>query len=276
MADFSESKSYPTSTYPIHAKQTSGLFARVEPMLTPSKLITRYLKGIPLVFNDGSKLSNEDLKDRINMAMNEFEALTGLFISPVVIKQKFPYDRNLYRHYMHFKAERSPMISLFNLSIVSADQNEIFNIPLEWIETARFAHGQVNVIPLLSTYVSGGFAASGSAGIALLSILENSFHFVPSFWEMEYTTSLCTKDGKVPSIVNQIAGMIAAIDILSEKAADNPDTSVSISRDGISQARSGPGAAKYKARIEDLEAKKDKLIEKLKGMFSRKYFVGNF
>jgi hypothetical protein len=276
MADFSESKSYPTSTYPIHAKEASGLFSRIEPMLTPSKLISRYLKGIPLVFNDGSELKTDELKDRINMAQNIFEAETGLMISPVVMQQKVPFDRQLYKHYMHVKAEKSPIVSLFDFSIVSADQVEIFHIPIEWVEAARFSAGQINVIPLLSTYVSGGTAASGSAGIALLSILENSFHFVPSFWQITYSTGLCSKDGKIPSVVNQIVGMIAAIDILSEKAADNPDTSVSISRDGISQARSGPGAAKYKARIDDLEKKKNLLIQKLKGLFSRKYFVGNF
>jgi hypothetical protein len=276
MANFSDSKKYPTSTYPVHAKEASDLFSRIEPTLTPKKLISRYLKGINLTFKDDSTLETEDLKDRINMAMNEFEELTGLLISPTIIKQKFPYDRNLYRSYIHCKTEKSPIVSLFKFSITSADQNDIFNLPLEWIETARFAHGQINVIPLLTNYTAQGYAASGSAGIALLSILENSFHFVPAFWDVEYSTGLCTKDGKVPSVVNQIVGMIAAIDILGEKAADDADTSVSISRDGISQSRSGPGAAKYAARIEQLEEKKKELIKKLKGRFSRKYFVGNF
>jgi len=276
MADFSDSKDYGTAIYPVHAKEASDLFSRIEPILVPKKLISRYLKGINLNFKDGSTLDSEDLKDRINMAMNEFEELTGILVSPTVIKQKVPYDRALYRQYMHVKSEKAPIMSLFSFRIVSAGGDEIFEIPIEWIEAAGFSYGQINVIPLLQSYTSMGVAAQGSGGIALLSILENSFHFVPRFWEIEYTTGLCNKDGRLPSIVNQVVGMIAAIEILSEKAADDADTSVSISRDGVSQSRSGPGAAKYQARIDKLEEKKDKLIEKLKGRFSRKYFVGNF
>ena len=275
MADFEDSKKYGTSTYPVHAKETSGIFKRVEPMLTPEKLISRFLKGIPLTFRDGSTLDSEELKDRINLAANEFEVLTGLSVSREVFKQKFPFDRRLYQHYMHFRTEHTPIISLERMSIQSADDQNIFNIPQEWIETSRFAYGQVNVIPLLSTYVSGGAAASGSAGIALLSILENAYHFVPAFWELEYTSGVCAKDGTVPMVVNQLIGAIAAIEILSEKAADDANTSVQISQDGISQMTSSPGAAKYQARIDKLEEKKEKLIAKLKGIFARKYFIGN-
>ena len=277
MADFSDSKKYPTATYPIHAKETSGLMTRVEPMLTPAKLKSRFLKGIPLTFNDGTELGTAELKDRIMLAMNEFEVLTGLILTREEFMQKLPYDRSLYRHYMHLRVERSPIISVERVSIVSADNENIFDIPIEWVEAARFHAGQINVIPLLSTFVSGGnFAASGSAGIALLSILENSFFFVPSFWQVEYSTGLCNKAGQVPVVANQLVGAIAAIEILSEKAADDADTSVSINRDGIGQSRSNPGAAKYNARIEKLEEKKKELVQKLKGIFKRKYFVGNF
>jgi len=276
MADFTDNKSYGTAVYPIHANDTSGIFKRCEPLLTPEKLKSRYLKGINLVYNDGSTLTSEEMKDRINLAANDLEALIGVTITRESFKQKFPYDRNLYRHYIHMKTEHKPVVSVESMIISSANGDNIFEIPIEWVELARAQFGQINTIPLLASYIGGSNrAATGEAGIALLSILENRFYFVPCFWEIEYTSGLTTKSGQVPVIVNNLIGLIAAIDIISEKAADEAYTSQSISQDNISQTTSSPGAAKYAARIEQLEAKKDKMIEKVKGIFSNKYFIGN-
>jgi len=276
MADFTDNKSYQTGQYPIHIEESSGIFRRCEPLLTGVLLISRYLKGINLTYRDGSELDSEDLKDRINLAANDLEAMIGVTITREKFKQKFPYDRSLYKHYMHFKTEHRPVVSIESMRIVSANGENIFDLPIEWIEAARFAYGQINVIPLLASYIGGSSSAtSATAGIALLSILESSYHFVPSFWEVKYSSGLTNKSGQVPVIINQLIGMNAAIDILSEKAADDASTSQQISQDGISQMTSSPGAAKYAARISTLEEKRDKLIEKVKGIFSNKYFIGN-
>jgi len=277
MAEFKVNKENGTDAYPVHAEETSGLFKRCEPLLTPKRLKSRFLKGIPLTFRDGSTLDDDELlKDRINLAMNELEIALNVTVTKELFKDKLPFDRSFYKHYMHLRPEKRPILSIESLAIVSADNQNIFNIPPEWIETANFNKGQVNVIPLLASYgVNRVEGAQGNAGIAFLSILENSYHFVPAYWQVRYTHGLSNKEGHVPLVVNQLIGVYAAIDIISEKAADDAYNSTSISQDGISQSRSSAGAAKYKPRLEDLEKKKAELIKKLKQQFKLTYFISN-
>ena len=73
MANLTNSKSYGTAMYPVHALSTSGLMQRVEPILTPEQLKSRFLKGIPLVFYNGDTFSDDDLKERIYLACNVVE-----------------------------------------------------------------------------------------------------------------------------------------------------------------------------------------------------------
>ena len=61
-------KGYGNKTYPVLANKISNLIKRVEPILTPEKLTSRYLKGIDL-----SQYNDDDLKDKINLAMSETE-----------------------------------------------------------------------------------------------------------------------------------------------------------------------------------------------------------
>lgn len=277
MAEFNIKKNFGTHQYPVHAKETSGLVKRCEPILTPKLLKQRFLKGINLNFRDGSSLDNDDvLKDRINLAINELELILGVTVNTELYKDKLPFDRQHYKHYMHMRTEKRPITFIEQVAIVSADGDNIFEIPAEWIEAANFHRGQINVIPLLAAYgVNRIEGAVGNAGIAFLSILENSYHFVPAYWQVTYGHGLSNKEGHVPIVVNQLAGIYAAIDIISEKAADDPYSSSSISQDGISQSKSSSGAAKYQARIDELEKKKKELIDNIKKTFKLKYFISN-
>jgi hypothetical protein len=277
MAEFDVKKSNNTTIYPVHAEETSGLMRRCEPMLTPELLRNRFLKGIPLAFRDGQSLDDDELlKDRINLAVNEVEIALNVTVTEELFKDKLPFDRSFYKHYMHFRPEKRPIMSISQLAIVSADGENIFNIPAEWIETANFHKGQINVIPLLASYgVNRVQGAVGNAGIAFLSILENSYHFVPAYWQIKYTHGLANREGQIPLVVNQLIGVYAAIDIISEKAADDPYTSSSINQDGIGQSKSSAGAGKYAARIQDLEKKKEELTKKIKQQLKTTYFISN-
>ena len=275
MSDFRRSKNYGTSIYPVHAEETSGLLLRAEPFLTPEQLKSRYLKGIPLKFKNGDSFSDDDLKDKINLAMNEAELLLGTTITREAFKQKVPFDYALYKAYIHVVSEHGPIISLEQLAIVSADGNNIFEIPPTWIETANFAKRLINVIPLLAAYgVNQVSGAVGNAGIAFLTVMDG-LNWVPAYWQIRYTAGLSNKEGKVPLPVNELIGVIAAISILSEIAPTNIFNSQSQTQDGISQSSSGMGPNIYRTRIDELEKKRDKLVAKLKGIFSNKFVVGN-
>jgi hypothetical protein len=275
--DFSNTgeKKITTKVYPVHAEATSGLLTRCEPLLGPDKFRRMFLKGIPLRFRNGDRFTNEDIQEKLNWAMNEVELLIGATITREAFKQKVPFDYSEYKAYIQIRSEKGPMISLEELAIVSADDNNIFTIPPTWIETSNFAKRLINVIPLLAAYgVNQVAGAVGNAGIAFLTVMDG-LNWVPAYWQIRYTAGLSNNEGQVPANINELIGVIAAIAILSEIAATFIYNSQSQSQDGISQSSSGPGPHVYDVRIAQLEAKRDELVGKFKAIFSTRWFIGN-
>lgn len=270
------SKSYGTAMYPVHALNTSGLMKRVEPVLTPEQLKSRFLKGTPLIFFNGDTFSDDDLKDRIYLACNQVELDLKTTLTRERRQEKLPFKSEDYKAYIHLTAEQGPLISIEQLAIVSADQNNIFEIPAQWIETSNFAKRIINVIPLLVAYgVNSVQGAVGNAGIAFLTVIDG-LNWVPAYWQIQYTSGISTTEGKIPTVVNELIGCVAAIDILSEIAATFIYTAQSQTQDGISQSSAGLGPRIYQLRIEELERKKQKLIDQLRNIFSNKFIIGNF
>ena len=139
MSDFKQSKNYGTAAYPVHCDESSGLIKRSEAILTPELLRSRYLKGIPLNFPNGDTFSDDDLKDKIMLAINEAELLLNMTVTREKFREKTPFDKSLYDAFMHIKAEHGPLLTIEHLQITSADRINIFEIPPAWIETSNFA-----------------------------------------------------------------------------------------------------------------------------------------
>ena len=274
MADYTNSKSTTTNGYPVHANGTSGLLSRVEPLITPAKLRSRFLKGVLEKFPN-IQFTNEELKDRINLAVNDLEVELKTPIFAEQFKDKLPFDRSLYQHFIHLRPETKPLQSIEQLAIVSANGANLFPVPFEWIETSNFHQGLINVIPLLAAYGTNSITGSvASGGIVFLTVMQNLF-FVPAYWEVIYTAGMCKDAGQVPIVVNNLIGIYAAIDILSELAPINSNTSVSLGQDGISQSTSSPGPMIFQTRIQELEIRKKTLLGQLKRIFSNKIFLSN-
>lgn len=264
-----------TAAYPVHAQQTSNLLTRCEPLLDQEKFRRMFLKGIYLTMPNGDTYTKEDLTEKLNWAMNEVELLLQITIMRESFRHKVPFDYALYKSYIQVRAEKGPILSLEQLAIVSADNNNIFNIPPTWIETTNFAKRLINVIPLLAAYgVNQVAGAVGNAGIAFLTVMDG-LNWVPAYWQIQYTAGLSNNEGQVPAPVNELIGTIAAISLLSEIAPTNRFNSQSQSQDGISQSSSGPGPNIYARRIEDLEKKRDLLTSKLKALFSNRFLIDN-
>jgi hypothetical protein len=284
MADYSQSRTYQTSVYPVHSVQSSGLLKRVEPFLTPELFKARFLLGIPLVLGNGDKITDEIIKDRIMMAINETEAQIGTSVLREEAKDKLPFDWQLYKSFIHIKPRHGPIISLEYLSIVAANDEVIFQVPSMWIDLSNASLSQINVIPLLAAF--GATNASGTpitalnqgAGVAFLSIwgASGATTQVPAYWEVGYSYGLSNREGYVPVIVNQLIGANAAINLLSEIAQSYIATSQSLSQDSISQSSSSLGPRTYVQRIEDLKNNRNELIAKIKGIFARKYVIAEY
>ena len=264
-------KSYGNKSYPVDALETSNILGRVEGLLTPELLVSRYLKGIPEV----AKYTPDELKDKIELAMNDVELLTGLALSPVQIQERHPYDYNLYKSFIHFKVNHRPIQSVESVAIVSTDQKVLYTMPLEWLEMGLAHKGQINILPLLQTFGASNVTSSGTPSGALIFLQAmNSNAWLPAFWTVKYTYGLC-KNGTLPIVVNQIVGMTAAISVLSASQVLNRINSQSLSADGISQSSSGQGPTIYAKRIEELEAERERLMQKIRSVFHSKYYLGN-
>jgi hypothetical protein len=276
MSDYSNgSKDYGTTVYPVHANGTSGLLKRVEPLLTPDLFKSRHMKGIFERLPKSFQMSNEEIKDQINLAINELEIEINVPVFAEQFREKHPYDATLYKSFIHIVAQKGPIISIEDFTITSANRINIFRIPPTWVETAQFHQRQINVVPLLAAYginqIAGSVASGGIAFLTSLGGLGN----VPSYWEIVYTAGMCRDVGTVPVTINQIIGTIAAINTLSPLALANPNTSVSLGQDGISQATSGPGANIYATRMAELQLQRANLMKQLKKVFSQKYLMSS-
>lgn len=271
MADYSDSRNFGTKTYPVNALETSDLLRRVEPMLTPELMVSRYLKGIDL-----GLYSDEDLKDKINLAMNVVELETNMVLTKTQFKERMPYDSALYQHFVYTKVKHGPVLSVESLSIESSNGEKIFELPPRWLEMGYAYRRQINVVPLLSTFGAAGLATAQatSPGLVFLQAIAG-YNWVPAWWSITYTSGPCSEEGKMPVLLNQLVGMTAAIDILSQLQAIIFANSQSISQDGISQSSSGAGNQQFANRINELLAKKKEIQDKFMAVNSNKYFLSN-
>lgn len=264
--------------YPENSTVTA--WGRLEPLLTPEQLKMRYLFGIPLVsrFKDPDtgrpfKMTNEMLKDFIVLAVNQAEAELGLDIMPVKYSEKQPFDLQAYNMYGYMRLKHRPVSTIDRFSVMPSHNEEIVNIPLDWIETANMTHGQINIIPLqVSSNSQIGVSSMAPGGSVFLNVL-SGVPWVPAFWSVQYTTGF--PDGLVPTIVNELIGTIGAMKVLSMLAATNARaTSTSLGIDGLSQSVGTPGPQLYKVRMDELAAERALLVRKLKKVFGSKFVVG--
>lgn len=274
MADYTDSKSFPTKSYPVEAKEASNLLRRCEPILTPELLKSRYLKGVSDEVS--AVFTEEGLKDEIMRGMNEFELMTGIPTQKVQFKERLPFDRAAYQAMVYMKLNNGPVQSVEDVVIESSNGENIYRLPPDWIEMGLAHKRQINLIPILSIFGAAGLrdGQASNAGLIFLQAV-NNYRWLPAFYSVTYTCGVSKTEGQLPVVVNEIVGMIAAIEVLSQMSAKNKHTSTSISQDGISQAASGPGPQLYKQRIEELMERKERMMKKLRSEFHQKYFMSN-
>lgn len=270
-ADYSESKSFGTLGYPVEGFQVSNLFRRCEPMLDAETLKSRYLKGI-----DVDKYSNDELKQEIELAMNEFELLTDLNVNQVTFKERVPFDRAAYQSFVYMKLNNGPIKSIQEVLIESSNGESIYKLPSQWIEVGHAHKRQINLIPILSIFGAAGLkdGQASNAGLIFIQAV-NNFRWLPAFYSVTYTCGLTNKDGELPIVVNDVIGMTAAIEILSSLQTNFLYNSTSISQDGISQAASGAGPQTYQARIDKLKERRERMLQKIRSQFHQRYYMSN-
>lgn len=278
MGDYSRSKSGPGSMFPDNAVESS--WARTEPLVTPEQIRHRHLFGIPLVsamkdpLTGRAMVYTDDLiKDTIDRAIAQVETDTGLDIFPLRVKEKHPWHQQDYQSFGYLRVERRPVASIEKMSIVPPNGQELYTIPNEWIETAYLSKGQLNLIPLGNAIAYGTPAQIGSGGALFLNVFANQ-PWVPAFWQIEYTSGF--PDGLVAKSVNELIGVVAAMEVLSALAATyGKSSSHSLGIDGLSQSISTPGPQIFTQRMTELADKRKSITKKLKTQYGLSLLSGN-
>lgn len=275
---FEDGKKTNTLAYPVFAKETTGALKRVEPLLTPKQLRSRFLKGLePIFAKFGITFTDEELKDRILMAVNELEVFLKVPVFAEKFQERLPFDRNQWLAWGYMKTSKGPILSMEQLEIASANFESIYPVPAAWIETGGFYHRQISIIPLLSAY-SGIISSNGSTiqgGVAFLAITQG-LGWIPNYWQATYWAGLSKTLGEVPIPINNLIGIIATQDILSGIAALNIYNTQSLGQDGISQATGSAGPGIWVQRFNDLEMRKQSLLKQLKKDLGQGLFMTNF
>lgn len=263
--------------------EVEGSWQRLEPILSPAQLRAFHLFGIPLVsvlrdpFTGARAVITDDLlKQYIDRSVALAELETGLIITPTKFIERHPFDKAEYEALGYFRTRQRPVTSVEGIRVTPANDIDVYMVPTEWIEGGYLQYGQINIIPLTLALSSGGTVVStqSAAGGALFLAIFGYMHWIPAFWKIEYTAGF--KDGKVPTILNELIGTIAAMEVLSMLAATfAQNQGASLSLDGVSQSISGPGPNIFAVRLGELGDKRKRIVTKLKALYGAGIIVGN-
>jgi hypothetical protein len=274
-----ESKSGNGSILPESAVATS--WEDCSPLVNHEDVKRLHLFGIPLVSairdpftNKPQVMTPDDITRFIEEAVSLVELEGGFEIFPRQHKERQPYDLPAQNSFGFTVLRQRPVQSIQRLAVTSSDGVNIWDVPLAWIETGYIHQGQINLVPFAVAAQSGvTIPITSGGGMGLLPSLFK-FSWVPSLWVVEYTTGFC--DGCIPKTVNQLIGVVAAMEILSALAATfSRNTGSSLGIDGLSQSVSTPGPQLYDNRLMALGEKRKWLVSKLKRSFGLGFFSDN-
>lgn len=281
MADYTDSKTVLGDVFPTNAVEST--WVRTEPLITPEKLRRKHLWGLQLFSQMPNprtgiamEMTDDDIGEFIDSAVGLAEAETGLIIFPTKFKEGHAWDRQEYDSFGYFKLRKRPVASVDRLTVTLSNNDAIYEVPKDWIETANGQWGQINIVPLTIALTSGNPVAipTTAGGALLLSIFQGKSQWVAKFWQIDYTCGF--PGGMLPKVLNDYIGTIAAMEILSQLATTYArNTGSSLSIDGGSQSVSTPGPEIFKPRLEELGAKREMLTNKLKAMYHLKFFSNN-
>lgn len=281
MASYDDSAELPQNVYPVNAVDGTA-WSRCEPLLTPRLLVQRFLFGVPLVSQNKNPITKEPdvktpeiLEDHIYRAVSTLEAESGLCIFPVQFEDELPFDRVFLEQYHYVRTKQKPILSVDHLAIRPQNNKlatDIYIIPKQWISFTGFNKGQINVVPLVSADNQVFPQAVTSNGALFLLAYVSQLPWVPSYWQIRYTAGF--REGAIPRALNELIGIQAALDVLSDVGQSNRVQSYSLSQDNSSQSQTTPGPNVYVKRMEDLEKKKKTLLNRFKSIYGTKLAMG--
>jgi hypothetical protein len=259
-SDYLKSKKNSSSTFPSEAIDAAS-FSRLQPLITPEQLKSRYLRGLTLISPiTRTAPTSEELKDDIIRAASLVEMDLKITIFPVKHRKRLPFQREDYDSYIYTLLPDKPILSIDKMSITSSNDTDIYVLPKEWIDPANFNYGLVNVIPLSPAAAGSGSSLimSTGSGVGNFLLFLGTQQYMPAYWQVEYTTGFNMEQG-IPAPINELIGMRAAMMTLQNLIPQVQFSSHSLGLDGLSQGQSNQAAQLYEKVYGMLQAQYDKI-----------------
>lgn len=242
-------------------------FTRVGPILDVERFKLEYLFGIPLVAAlTGEQVSDQTLHSFIRKGISDFETSVRIAVSPTRIEEKFDYERADDIQFGTRRFKRWPVQKVEKLEALwpGRIQGQEVAYPTSWAEIEPDT-GVLRIVPRSGTDVNADTNFLRSTGYQGINI--GRIKHWPGMWKVTYIAGF--EHDRVPDIVNDLIGTLAAIKFLSQMGpAIFPVNSFSIGLDGLSQGSANAGPQWLGQRMQDLQAQADRLIPQLKSHYA--------
>ncbi len=234
---------------------------RTEPLISVAKLKQNYLFGIEIKDKAGNELPKSSFEQYIANAVSMFEHYLDIAISPILgFEENRDYHLNDYAEWGFMYLHNYPVIRIQKLEMIFFRDAQglpevVQEIPNNWIRLQRH-DGILRLIP------NARFPANlqiSNTGNYFPEILRTET--VPSLWRITYDYGF--EDGKIPTLLNQAIGYLAAIQALivgGNLVLGAGIAGSSISIDGLSQSIQTTQSAENSAFSATIKDYGDKLF----------------
>lgn len=253
----------------------SKFYSRREPLLTISMFKERFLFGVDLRDGDGNVLPDTTIESFINVAIDYIEQNLEAPISPPQsFTEYLDYKYNEYQSFAYMQLYHYPIVSIDSVKLIWGDPTNPdieLEFPNEWYKIYETS-GQIQLLPTASTLNAVILTRFGR-------VLPHAIptKYAPQLIEVKGNYGICDEADKVPPLVNQAIGLMAAIYMLQMLGDIGPAgpgvASTSIGVDGLSQSLSTAISATSNLFQATISSYKDLLhkdvLKRLKQTFKR-------
>lgn len=244
-------------------------------VMSPTELREKYLFGIPMCSNDGTKMSSSAIVQHILAAQTQVENLFSLKLKKQVIEENRDFQKQEFMSWGYIRT-MYPIVYIDNLEGWINDVCQI-TYPKEWLSIKK----QEDIAVYRNLYLIPNTGSRNGATMTQNSLIYNGLSphlgwfgqtYIPNYWRPRYITGW----DKVPADLLDFIAKIAAVNVLSvmgDILYGVGITSLQVSLDGVSQStpltRSGQGglfAGRIKQYIDDVDRMLPTLKSKYRGI----------